>query len=303
MIKDSLSYHPLPAETLSLFKSFITKQDEIPENFINSSLTLVNTNKNDSILKNKIIQIKADEKKLCTTSVFKDNLLKKHDINPILNKNTYDNWGLFLFIFCLFMLVIIKTTYSKRFNQIIKSFFNLRLMLQLNRDGNIFNERITALIYPVYFISFSFIFYEIIIYQFSNKISQSPYLIYLFCLGGFIIFFLIKYFLIKIISIIFLTKKETNEYLLNKLTFNYFITLIIFPGAFIVFYVPSQIKIFTIFSIAVIFSIIIIYRLIRSFFIGISLNKFSHFYLILYLCTVEIIPVLLMLRFLYNYLS
>jgi len=305
MPNDTLSYHPnpLPTETYSVFKKFILIQDEVPDNFKYYSNQYSNIQKADSLFAKKIIQQKPDSEKTLTTSVFKDNLLKVQQNNSIPNKSNSDYWGLFIFIFCLLILMIIKTTYSKRLSQIIKSFFNPRLMPQLNRDGNIFNERITAFIYPIYFISFGFIIYEVITLVFSNKINYQGYLIYLLCLVGFIIFYFTKYLLIKTISIIFLTKRETDDYLLNQLIFNFVIVLVIFPGAFLIFYAQPQLKIIFLIGLAIIFSLIMIYRIIRSFFIGISLNKFSHFYLILYLCTVDIIPILLILRFLYNYLN
>jgi hypothetical protein len=51
----------------------------------------------------------------------------------------------------------------------------------------------------------------------------------------------------------------------------------------------------------VVFLAILLFRFIRGFFIGMALRKFSYLFLFVYLCSLEILPLLVLIKILLNH--
>jgi hypothetical protein len=91
---------------------------------------------------------------------------------------------------------------------------------------------------------------------------------------------------------------ETNEYLRNIFLFNKIFGLIVFPLLVAHPFIDIKFRFIFIYAGIIIFVLLFILRIFRGIVISVK-NKFSIFYIILYLCTLEILPVLIFYK-LYN---
>jgi hypothetical protein len=164
---------------------------------------------------------------------------------------------------------------------------------QLEREGNLYNERITLGLGFIYTTSISLLLYEFFkFYGFTSTILPN-FLIYIIIFGSVLGFILVKAMFTYFSGITFKTVEHSHAYRLNELIFNHITGLIIMPVLLLILYWQPQPFLWIAFSMAV---IMLIYRFLRSISIGFSNTKFSVFYLILYLCTLEILPLLLLVK-------
>jgi hypothetical protein len=163
----------------------------------------------------------------------------------------------------------------------------------LEREGNLYNERITLGLGFIYFTTVSLIIYQLNLFYnpggifINNPITYALIFILLVTYNG------CKALLIGFSGILFKTTEHTHAYRLNALIFNHSTGMILFPVLLITIYWKFMPFIWIT---VVIFFIMLIYKFIRSISIGLSNSKFSIFYLILYLCTLEILPVVLLVK-------
>jgi hypothetical protein len=301
---DSVSYNNrlIPKEDASYFKKFILMQDEVPPSLsrFNSDFA-INLNM-DSLFKYRIIQKKSSNIEICKKSIFTGHELQVAERQSNKAVTHGSDWMLSVMIFCAVMLAISKVLYSRRLNQILKAFISPRSVNQLSREGNISNESLSFMLSAVFFISLSVFIYENLFLFIPFVFNGNPnHLVFCYILFGSVIFYIIKKQFIKMVGYIFQTKQETKDYLLSTLVFNIVAGMYILPVSFLIYYLPFEWGYWLSVISFVILGIIIIYRVFRSFMIGISLTKFSVFYLFLYLCIIEILPILLILKIVRSY--
>ncbi len=188
--------------------------------------------------------------------------------------------------------------YPGRLRQIFRAPFSQRFVNQLVRDGNLFSERIALALGTVYLISFSLFIY-LLAGRFQWPVVPGVPGIYLF--AGILLmtaaYLAAKVTLMILLGIIFRTRESTAAYLLNMLLF----TLVSGP-LLLIFLIPAvylRHDFFLFFGAAAV-GILAIMRFLRGFFIGMGLRKFSYLFLFVYLCSLEILPLLVILKVLLN---
>jgi len=167
------------------------------------------------------------------------------------------------------------------------------------RDGNLFKERISIALGFIYIIATSLMIYEANILlsgHLPEKIAGIYlYLLIIVCLC---LFWLLKISIIRILESIFKTYHASGDYLLNLLLINAFAGLLLLPLLIFVVYMKS---IYSLYICLILFSILFIFRFVRGFVIGLSYSKFSYLLLFVYLCTLEILPLIILAKLVLTY--
>jgi hypothetical protein len=186
--------------------------------------------------------------------------------------------------------------YFKRIRQIIQAPFSKCFINQLVRDGNLLRERVALVLAAIYFLSFALLLFILNErYDTVHLASFTGFTFYLLILGGLLLFWMIKFLFINLLAVIFKTQATSGEYLLNLVIFNLMNGLVLLPLMVLTLYLRSEYLLF----ICLIFSLLLfLFRFVRGFLIGITLTKFSYLFLFVYLCTLEILPLLILLKFL-----
>jgi hypothetical protein len=218
--------------------------------------------------------------------------IKDFKLRPI--DRTTTDWVTAIVIFCLFIIAWIQTNHSKRLRQIVRSVALPYYVNQLEREGNLYNERITLGLGFIFLNAISLLIFKLAEYFDSLPDKFPGFITYIFIFSGVFTFVIMKGTIVRITGSIFKTWDQAHAYRLNALIFNQMVGLILFPFTLIIYYWQSSPYIWITLGII---GILLIYRFVRSILIGFTNTKFSVFHLILYLCTLEILPLLLMVKF------
>ncbi len=228
-----------------------------------------------------------------TISIFKPHNLEPIHTGPLSIDHQSFDWITLVFIACLFVLAWIQTSQSKRLSQIFHAVFLPHYVNQLEREGNLFKERISLGLGFIYY-SISSIFVFLIVREYSivpPGWSNMAFTGIIF--AGLFFFQNLKSAAVNFSGIIFDTREIARLYHLNTLIFNNMIGLVLFPLVVIATYWSSSIVIIT--GIILVL-LLLIYRLFRGFLTGMDNKSYNLFYLFLYLCTLEILPLLLLYK-------
>jgi Domain of unknown function (DUF4271) len=121
--------------------------------------------------------------------------------------------------------------------------------------------------------------------------------ILLTCIFGIAIAFILKHFILSIIGFVFPITKEVGLYTMTISVFNIILGLVLAPMNLLVAYAPATMTKNLLFLTVGIIVLVYGYRLIRSLIIGLRFVGENLFHFLLYLCTMEIAPILVIAKF------
>jgi hypothetical protein len=289
MIKDSLSYNPayMLSDSVSFFRKFQKMQDEVPSG--------INNIKSDKQFEaSRIMQVKIVKPRNYEKSLFSSHQLASPS-DEIKNKGSLNpGWVPPVLLFSFMLFAIAQYGWPKRVAQIFKAFFVGRLFVQLAREGGLFNERVTLFLFSSYVISMSmFIFQVVIYYGGISEGSLGQLVLFLQILAGVMLFYMLKMLLFRFNGYVFKSGKETSDYVLTIYVFGQIAGILMLPFAVLVTYIQSGILID---CALVLFTMLYVYRIFRGAITVVSASKISGYYLFMYLCTLEILPLVIIAK-------
>ncbi len=212
-----------------------------------------------------------------------------HDLRP--------DWLLAIIIGSLVLLAWLKLFYNKFFDQTLQSLTNYQLSTKLLRDQNIFSRRV-ALTLNINFIligaAFFYLalgFFRIRVFPFNDFLS---YLSYAGIMAGLLF---LRFIVSHIIGHVFRIHHEFMEYLHQLLLIYKNLGIYLLVCVFGIAYIREDLRIYLVYLSLLLVIAAFVFRLIKGMKIILSKKDVLIFYLILYLCTLEIIPVLIFYRF------
>jgi len=231
-------------------------------------------------------------------------LLKSHSFRPIEsnNKQFTEDWFSLSILTCLLLFSITRFFYFKRLGQIFSSLFINRVLTQINRESDLKKEGISFLLILFFLISTSLFLFKVSVnyFDFSFLKIDSTLTFFFFILLVVFLFYFIKLQLIRFIGYVFNTQTETNDYILYYLIFLLVFGTILLIPVIIQSYISYKIG----FYLAVFFFLMSEgFRIIKAIISLFSYSKFSILFIFLYLCTVEIIPVMIVYKVLLNFIK
>lgn len=227
-----------------------------------------------------------------------DKLKKTRNVSPSIEKENRPIWLVFVLILILVSLSLVRIFFYPTFLNIIYGCFNERVLAQISKEDNV----LTSWPYIFLYIIFSFSLGLFVLLYFSAKEDILFLTINNFGRLSLIIgvVFVVKLLLIRIISVIFETEKIARNYITMLYIVYFNSMLILIPLLILAVFLPfSWMDILAI--VLVVGTILLFaYRMIRTAFNLLGNLKFSIFYLILYLCALEIAPILILVKSLNN---
>jgi hypothetical protein len=279
-------------DTATFFRGFVAGQDEVSKHWgpdgkeKKSGIFWIQAPPD-------LIQVQVSDSNLRCKSVFSGHALQPKTNAPLKLDVAQPDWIFGLLLICTALLLFAKLSYDRRMGQIFGAFLRQRQLLLLIREGNILSERITPPLIILHMLSFSLFFFLLIDAELGRPdFLQNEYLLFLLILGCYAFFFGLRLFIIFTLGWIFASKETTQTYIVNSLIIDEVCGMFLIPVCLMVFYAPHPAGHYTMLTAAVLFAVLLLYKLTRNFMVGISNPNFSWLYLFLYLCTVEILPVL-----------
>ena len=272
-------------------KEYVLLQDEVAPGFF--------IKKEDSLfLKKQIIQVKQKEKEFINKSYFSTHLLKQGNFEKTERNKMIPEWIHGVIIICFVLYAIAQYGYYKRMQQIFKAYFANRLFNQLSRDGGLVKERGSIMLFISFILGFSLLIYL----SYDFYIGMQTSFINSLLLYGKVVAFVLLYYLLKmgaynILGFIFKTTKETYDYILNIYIFSQITSVFLLIFILFITYSKSETIILICWGFI---GLSFLIRLIRGTLITLSNFKVSIYYIFLYLCTLEILPLFLLAKILSN---
>jgi hypothetical protein len=216
--------------------------------------------------------------------------------NNTLPQDIYPDWLIAVIIGSLVILAWLKLFFNKFFDQVIVSMWNFQLGSKFLRDRGIFSRRV-GLVLNLNFLLISGLYIYLALAHFKiNPLSLKPFPAYAVYTGILTALLLVRYILTSLTGSIFNRQEYFREYLYHVLVIYKNLGIVLIPVVFCIAYIQENLRIyFIIFALGII-AAAYLFRFIKGFQIIIKKDVLI-FYLILYLCTLEIIPVLFYYKF------
>jgi len=214
---------------------------------------------------------------------------------PIRERNsTNTDWLTIILLIATILVASVRISYSKYVKSLFQSLVNYSTSFRMFGEKNYSILHGAFRLELLFYITFSIFVYHVI-HHFQLTLVHQKLSLYL----SSFIFVLLYYFGKKIVysalGLIFEGTAETKEYLFNVDNFNRSLGLVLFPIVALINYYPANNPVNMV--IAGIFIVVVFYIFLIQRGISILLRKqFSIFYLFLYLCTLEFLPLLLLYK-------
>lgn len=204
----------------------------------------------------------------------------------VLKHSLVENWMLFILLFGFTSLAYVRTMYRKRFNMLVQTFSNWKVSKQIIRYEKVYAHPVNILLtinfilcFPLFFCLWAAALLEI-------NYSLIP--LYFSILGPLLIYIVLKLLVYKGSGWLVALNEPIEEYVFQANLFNKYLGVVYLILISFMMYSPisSDFLAQTGLAILVIF---LSFQLIRGVIIGIE-NGINLYLIILYLCSLEILP-------------
>lgn len=198
-----------------------------------------------------------------------------------------NDWITIIFLVCFALLATAKLINSVLFYEFIM-LFNTNKYVVLNHKGNKLSTVFSGVLILVQILSIS-LFLHLCLETFELKVDELNMLFYFKITLLYLLLFLCKILVEKIVSIVFSIETLINDYVFYKISYRNFLGIILLPLNLLFVYTvkPSKIVLIIIIGFLILLNLITLFSAYKRN-ENIILNNL--FYFILYLCTLEIAP-------------
>jgi hypothetical protein len=247
-------------------------------------------------------------------SIQTPSLFEGHTLVPATNfvrserERGFDGFFSIILILSFILFVIVKVFSPRKFRQMLGAFIKPSAMNQLLREEYAFSNRssilllsLFLLVFPLFILQTTSFFLQKTFTGGSNHIQTIP--AYLLLLTFVLATYSLKISSIRFISSAVGLRASGAEYIYTILLFNKIAGLFIFPLVLLIAFARQLNAGYFLDLGLMILAILLIYRMLRLIQIGISSAGVSGLYLFLYLCTLEILPLVVLIKlFIFSFL-
>lgn len=202
----------------------------------------------------------------------------------------FHNTETVLLLLCLLLIAAARGLHTGKFRYFLFIFFSDKYLKIYGKGQSLYYNWFHLFLFIVQLISFS-LFLSIAVAYFQLNMVINPFIILLFIA----VFILTKFLIEKLISFLLNLERLANRYNFHKLSYRNFLGITLLPFNALLLYNPN-------YRSAIIYTTLTLFGLlyITAFILTLKSNQKAisrhPFYFILYLCTLEIAPYLIMAR-------
>lgn len=189
---------------------------------------------------------------------------------------------------------LVRFFYYVNFQNIIYGFYNNRMFSQLNKDDSLLTSWPYIFLYCIFSIAIGLLFLI-----FKNNVLQQEavdFIAFLKLVLAISVVFILKIVLVRLLGLIFEIERTVREYIVFLYLFYFNSILIIIPILLVLVFIPVEYLSFMFIFLLILVFILLLYRVFSFFMSAMGGGRFSMFYLILYICTLEIAPILILVK-------
>lgn len=229
--------------------------------------------------------------------IFNSHLLQPLHQTAIFNNARPALWPALVFFLMLILIVVLKITAPGKTIRIINGSYNLQVARQLQREDYGLFKQESVLLNILYILSSAFILFKLNQLYGSILKNNSNFLQYLFFTFLITTSYTLKFIGIKLSSHLTRYRALFNDYKISVLIINQVLGLLLFPIILLAELSPLS-QIWLIIPGALLLIIAYVLRLYRGVLFSVVDYGVGIIQLFLYLCTLEILPLLVLIKFL-----
>ncbi len=232
---------------------------------------------------------------LQTNSLFEGHLLNKSAEKPQLHFTDFDFGVAALLLVAFILFVWLYAANRKRLGQVIKAFYINRYANQLGRDELSLGNRVSIFLSVLFVITVSLFISQSANYYGFNK-DGSELLFFIKTAMVVSLVYGLKMVIVRFFGYVFQNQKDAGEYAMMVFLFCNILGLFLLPIVVCMAFVRDLSPFIFIYSGLSLFVFLLFIRLLRGVVIGFNSIRVSKFYLFLYLCTLEILPFVIIVK-------
>ena len=221
------------------------------------------------------------------------------DIQADAEKTVRDQWIIAAIGLLLLLLGIVRIAFPNEVLSIIQAFYNDRILLQINKEDTLYSSWPFVFLYIVFGFAVGLFLYLCNLYYTpgSNNSGVADFLAISFFV---MLLFILKIIVTRFLGFVFDLRRVVREYV-SILYLSYFNAALVFlPVVLVLSLVPHNHTVWIIpLSLVIVFGLFI-FRFAKTANNLLSNHRFPKFYLFMYLCCLEIAPVLILVKVLEN---
>ena len=230
-------------------------------------------------------------------SLFTGHEAQPRSLAPMPNERPHSFW-LFSILFTAFVIYVsLRVLYGKRFRQEIDAFFTSRTVSQMMREEYALSNRVSVGLSFLFLVLFSLFLYQCFSYYgyFGYENYTAP--VFFVRIGMFVVIgFAFKLLVVRVLGVLFRLEGASNEYIFNIFLYHKALGLFLFPVTIAIAFVKEVPVDYMIRGGWILIGLVLVYRTLRTLLGGIQTAGVSKYYLFLYLCTLEILPLIVIIK-------
>jgi len=226
-----------------------------------------------------------------TVSLFQNHLLVS--TNPeieIISRNVDYDYGITAVILVLFVFFVWLYSFNaKTINQLIVDFFQISAVSNFTRKGSSIGNGVSIISGLFFIVSISIIIGDALSYfdvqLFYFNVVEEPIIAVLLLL-----MYAVKILIVKFLGHLFKVQNVANSYAGQILSFCNTLGLFLLPVIILLSFYKQVSPLYFIYISVGLITVFVVIRLFKGFLLGLNSSKISGIYLFMYLCTLEILP-------------
>ncbi|HMN88703.1 MAG TPA: DUF4271 domain-containing protein [Saprospiraceae bacterium] len=201
----------------------------------------------------------------------------------------------------LVSLTLLTTLFRGFFSRSWQAFINENMLNQFFREREGVGGLPYFFLYGFFFVNVGlFAWFTLDYFHINIRLSDNHFVLWLCYTFGFMGLFLAKHLLLSVVGLIFPIQKETAFYSFVIMIFSIIIGLLFVPVNLALAYGPASIRQGLLYGTLLAIGLIYLYRVLRGLIIANRFLLFHKFHFLLYICSVEIAPVMILVKLLRN---
>ncbi|SFB77624.1 protein of unknown function [Parapedobacter composti] len=214
-------------------------------------------------------------------------------------KAVRERWVMAIIGLLLLLLGIVRAAFPNEVISIFQAFFNDRVLLQINKEATLYSSWPFVFLYILFGFGVGLFIYLCNLYYLPAE-KSAGFEAFLSMSVFVMVLFILKIIITRFLGFVFDIQRIVREYV-SVLYLSYFNAALVFlPIVFILSLVPQDQMLWVIPMALLTVLALFTFRFIKTANSLLTSHRFSKFYLFMYLCCLEIAPVLILIKVLDN---
>ncbi len=212
------------------------------------------------------------------------------------SRTSRDPWVIGVLLALLIYAAILNRVMSKDLESIWMSFYSKRVMNQLSKQDGVINSWTLVALFLLFALTFGLFLYQFSVYRHVYYYSVSGFSLFLSLTLIILVLFAVKFVLVRFLGFVFGINKLVSEYLSVSYLTYFNIGFVFLPVSICFSLLPDPLIRFVLLFAWLLIAAIVVWQYLRGSVEIISSILFYKFYLIVYLCALEICPILILIK-------